>query len=190
MRNRGLVGRRVVTTALAISLAAGFLAVGAAVVTASAQPSVTCTFNGKPGPVSITGVVPGTSTVSISCTGTSGLSLATAEASPLGGFVIPPATATGEADIATLTPLKESPPGTYTATFAVPANFSASDPNAVSSSLARSVQRGPRGLRHRGHRHLGPLAVTGSGGGLGVLDPDHPAECSDAGDEFEHGDRR
>ena len=131
MRNRGLVGRRVVTTALAISLAAGFLAVGAAVVTASAQPSVTCTFNGKPGPVSITGVVPGTSTVSISCTGTSGLSLATAQASPLGGFVIPPATATGEADIATLTPLKESPPGTYTATFAVPANFSASDPNAV-----------------------------------------------------------
>ena len=131
MRNRGLVGRRVVFTALSISLAAGFLAVSTAVVPASAQPSVTCTFDGKAGPTSITGVVPGTTTVSISCTGTAGLSLASAQASPLGGFVIPPATPTGEADIATLTPLKESPPGTYTAAFAVPANFSASDPNAI-----------------------------------------------------------
>ncbi|MGO9558160.1 MAG: beta strand repeat-containing protein [Acidimicrobiales bacterium] len=118
---------------LAGSVMGAMVAVAAPVATATAggAPSVACTFDGKAGPASITGVVPGTTSFAIVCTGTPKLGLAAIMASPLGGVVIPPASATNEADISSLTSVKQTSPGTYKGTFHVPASFSASDTNAV-----------------------------------------------------------
>ncbi len=191
MRDRGLVGRRGVTAALAISLAAGFLAVGTAVVPAIAQPSVTtCTFDGKPGPVSITGVVPGTTTVSISCSGASGLSLASRPGESARRVRHP----TGDSDRGSRHrdshPAQGVPSRHLHGNVRRAGHLRRQRSERGVSSVTRSVQRGPRGLRHRGDQYLDPLTVTRSRGGLGVLDPDHPAKRSDAGDEFERGDRR
>ncbi|HEV8063505.1 MAG TPA: IPT/TIG domain-containing protein, partial [Acidimicrobiales bacterium] len=118
---------------LAASLLIGSMALGLpwAVQAASGQISVSCTFNGKAAPTAITGVVPGTTTLAIVCTGTSGLGVAGLMASPLGGVVVSPAKAASEADLGTLTKFTESPAGTYKATFKVPSTFKASDTNAV-----------------------------------------------------------
>ncbi|MGO8875383.1 MAG: IPT/TIG domain-containing protein [Acidimicrobiales bacterium] len=126
--------RRAVRAALAACVVGTMAAISVPVaigVAAGAPASVTCTFDGKRAPAPLTGIVPGSTSIAISCHGTAGLSLASAMASPLAGIVIPPATTTGEGDVATLTPLTQSPAGTYKAKFAVPSSFTASDPNAV-----------------------------------------------------------
>jgi hypothetical protein len=98
---------------------------------AGAQSTISCTFNGKAAPAALTGIVPGKTSIALVCTGKSGLEVASIMASPLGGIVISPASNTNETDIAALTSLKESPAGTYKASFLVPARFSATDRNAV-----------------------------------------------------------
>jgi hypothetical protein len=113
-----------------------------AVQAAGAQTTMSCTFNGKAGPAAITGVVPGTTTLAIVCTGTSGLGLAGIMASPLGGVVVSPAKASDEADLGTLTKFTESPAGTYKATFKVPSSFKATDTNAVCPPSAGQFDAG------------------------------------------------
>jgi hypothetical protein len=117
--------------AACVTAAVVAVAAPAAIASENGPPTVSCTFNGKAAPASITGVVPGTSTIAITCVGTGGLGVAAIMASPLGGVVISPATAANEADISTLSPLKESPTGTYKGTLGVPKTFKATDPNAV-----------------------------------------------------------
>jgi hypothetical protein len=113
-----------------------------ATATAGAAPTVTCTFAGKAAPAAITGVVPGKTSFAIICTGTSGLGLAAIMASPLGGIVIAPGTATNEADVSSLTSFKQSPAGTYKATFLVPSKFSAADANALCPPSAGQFNAG------------------------------------------------
>jgi hypothetical protein len=118
------------------------VAVAAPAATAGAAPTVTCTFAGKAAPAAITGVVPGKTSFVIICTGTSGLGLAAIMASPLGGIVIAPGTATNEADVSSLTSFKQSPAGTYKATFLVPSKFSAADANALCPPSAGQFNAG------------------------------------------------
>jgi hypothetical protein len=137
MTSRPQFGRRSfrggLSALLASAVVGGTLAIATPVAVASHRgaPSETCTFAGKSAPAPLTGVVPGKTTIAIVCKGSPGLGVAAIMASALGGIVIAPATATNEADIATLTGLKESPAGTYKASFKVPPKFSATDPNAV-----------------------------------------------------------
>lgn len=129
---------------LAGSVMGAMVAVAAPVATATAgaAPTVTCTFAGKAAPAAITGVVPGKTSFAIICTGTSGLGLAAIMASPLGGIVIAPGTATNEADVSSLTSFKQSPAGTYKATFLVPSKFSAADANALCPPSAGQFNAG------------------------------------------------
>jgi hypothetical protein len=119
----------------ASSLVAGTIIVVGITPASAAGPS--CTFvpsgagsGGGTGPTNITGVVGGTTSVAISCTGLtpSTDTFIAIMASPLGGLT---SSAIDEADLGTLTPLSQSTPGTWTGTVAVPATFSASDTNAV-----------------------------------------------------------
>ncbi|MGO9196536.1 MAG: beta strand repeat-containing protein [Acidimicrobiales bacterium] len=142
LRKRSLRGRVSAVLAGCVIGAMVTVIAPAALEGAAAAPTVSCTFNGKAGPAPITGVVPGTTTIAITCTGTSGLSLAGIMASTLGGIIIPPGTATNEADLGTLTAFTEKPAGTYKATFSVPAKFSATDPNAVCPPTAGQFNAG------------------------------------------------
>ena len=132
LRLGGRPTRRSARTLLAVCAvaAAATLTTPARVAASVAAPTLSCTFDGKAGPAPITGVVPGKARLTISCTGAAGLGVAAVMASPIGGVVVSPASATSDADVATLTLLTEKPAGTYRATFAVPATFHATDPNA------------------------------------------------------------
>jgi hypothetical protein len=105
------------------------LAQGAGAGAAPHASAATCTFNGKPGIATLTGITPG-STVAISCTAAAGQTFYAAQASLLGDIAVSPASDTNEADLGTLTTLTGN--GTsYTASFKVPTTFKASDKNAT-----------------------------------------------------------
>ncbi|MBO0729216.1 MAG: hypothetical protein J2P57_08140, partial [Acidimicrobiaceae bacterium] len=99
-----------------------------------------CTYNGSASVV--TGVSPG-GAITVSCTGLpASTSVALAEASPLGGVVDPPTAASSEADVAGVVLATTDASGALTATFNVPATFSAGDPNAACPPTQAQVNAG------------------------------------------------
>jgi hypothetical protein len=144
----GWLGRGV-RAALAACVVGAMAAVAApmALAGAGATTTTTCTFNGEPGLALLTHIVPG-STVSIVCTGAAGQTFSAAQASLLGDIVVAPASDIDEADLATLTAIKETSKTstTYEGTLTVPNPFTTGgppgDPNAVCPPSAAQFNAG------------------------------------------------
>lgn len=106
--------------------------------------TASCTFDGHPSDSFLTGITPGVSSVSISCTGLpDGKPLVLALASPMAALV-PSADVIDEADLNALKFVTSTSTGTLPAgtDFSIPATFSATDPNAACPPTAAQINAG------------------------------------------------
>jgi hypothetical protein len=144
LRNRRFI-KRIVSLVGSLALAGGFLiglvsVAGPASATPVPPSTSSCTYNGNASIV--TGVAPG-SAIAVVCSGLpASTSVAIAEASPLGGVIDPASAASNEADTGAVVIATTSATGTLSASFTVPATFTASDANAACPPTQAQVNAG------------------------------------------------
>jgi hypothetical protein len=130
-----------------VALVGATATIGAIGLVGAAQPAMaqaSCTFNGQASGTAISGVVPGTTKVAISCTGLPpSTSLAVATASPLAGVLTNPSI---PADLALLmgSPAigSSDASGNFSTTLTIPSQQAGTDPDAVCPPSQAQVNAG------------------------------------------------